>query len=59
VLDSTKLRAELGWAPSVEWDQGLTDTVAWYADHREWWEPLMARAPVLEGAWGDKEGGVH
>ena len=43
---------ELGWAPSIEWEQGLADTVAWYADHRDWWEPLRARAPVAEGAWG-------
>jgi hypothetical protein len=25
--------------------------VAWYADHRSWWEPLLDRAPVVEGAW--------
>ena len=56
VLDSSKLRAELGWQPSVEWEQGLADTVAWYADHRGWWEPLMARAPVVEGAWESSEG---
>jgi dTDP-glucose 4,6-dehydratase len=52
VLDATKLRRELGWAPSVEWEQGLADTVAWYAAHRRWWEPLQARAPVSEGSWG-------
>ena len=52
VLDSSKLRSELGWAPSVEWEQGLGDTVAWYAANREWWEPLLARAPVAEGSWG-------
>jgi dTDP-glucose 4,6-dehydratase len=56
VLDNSKLRRELGWAPSVEWDQGLADTVAWYAAHRDWWEPLMARAPVAEGAWGSGAG---
>jgi dTDP-glucose 4,6-dehydratase len=56
VLDNSKLRRELGWAPSVEWDQGLADTVAWYAAHRDWWEPLMARAPVAEGAWGTGAG---
>jgi dTDP-glucose 4,6-dehydratase len=56
VLDSSKLRRELGWAPSVEWDQGLADTVAWYAANRSWWEPLAARAPVAEGAWGDDNG---
>src|SRR5579859_5546223 len=56
VLDASKLQRELGWAPSVEWDQGLADTVAWYAEHRDWWEPLMARAPVAEGAWGTGAG---
>ena len=28
ILDSSKLRRELGWAPSIEWEQGLADTVA-------------------------------
>jgi dTDP-glucose 4,6-dehydratase len=52
ILDSSKLRHELGWSPSVEWDEGLADTVSWYADHREWWEPLRERAPIAEGSWG-------
>jgi dTDP-glucose 4,6-dehydratase len=52
VLDASKLRRELDWRPSITWEQGLTETVGWYADHREWWEPLRARAPVAEGAWG-------
>jgi dTDP-glucose 4,6-dehydratase len=56
VLDASKLQTELGWAPSVEWEQGLADTVAWYAAHRDWWEPLVARAPVAEGAWGSGKG---
>jgi dTDP-glucose 4,6-dehydratase len=51
-LDSSKLRAELGWAPGVEFDAGLADTVAWYADNRTWWEPLRDRSPVVETAWG-------
>ncbi len=51
LLDSDKVRAELGWAPSVTFESGLADTVAWYADHRPWWEPLRARAPVAEAAW--------
>ena len=56
VLDNSKLRRELGWSPSVEWEEGLADTVAWYAAHRDWWEPLMARAPVAEGTWGTGAG---
>jgi dTDP-glucose 4,6-dehydratase len=52
VLDWSKIRRELGWEPRIPFDQGLADTVAWYADHRAWWEPLRDRAPVVEGsAW--------
>jgi dTDP-glucose 4,6-dehydratase len=52
VLDSSKLRGELGWAPKVAFDEGLAETVRWYAEHRGWWEPLRDRAPVVETAWG-------
>ena len=51
LLDSTKLRTELGWAPQVAFDDGVRGTVAWYAAHRDWWEPLRDRAPVVEDAW--------
>jgi dTDP-glucose 4,6-dehydratase len=51
LLDSTKLRRELGWEPRREFVDGLADTVRWYTDHREWWEPLKERAPVVETAW--------
>jgi len=53
LLDSTKIRDELGWAPQVPFEQGLADTVRWYAANRDWWEPLRARAPVEETAWVD------
>jgi dTDP-glucose 4,6-dehydratase len=39
-LDWTKIRTELGFSPQVDFAQGLADTVRWYADHRDWWEPL-------------------
>ena len=51
VVIPANMRAELGWQPSVGWEQGLAETVAWYANNRSWWEPLVARAPVVEGAW--------
>lgn len=38
-LDSSKLRA-LGWSPRRMFEQGLEETVAWYREHRDWWEPL-------------------
>jgi dTDP-glucose 4,6-dehydratase len=51
LLDSTKIREELGWRDVVGWEDGIAQTVAWYADNREWWEPLRDRAPVDEAAW--------
>jgi dTDP-glucose 4,6-dehydratase len=49
LLDSTRIRRELGWEPLVGFEDGVRETVRWYADHRAWWEPL--RSPVAEGAW--------
>jgi dTDP-glucose 4,6-dehydratase len=51
LLDSSKLRRELGWQPSIEFDQGMRETVEWYASSRGWWETLKDRAPVQETAW--------
>ncbi|MEU8973451.1 dTDP-glucose 4,6-dehydratase [Streptomyces monashensis] len=38
-LADGKLRA-LGYAPRIEFERGLAETVDWYATHRAWWEPL-------------------
>ena len=35
-IDSTKLRAETGWQPRREFDQGLKQTVDWYLEHPDW-----------------------
>ncbi|HET9462106.1 MAG TPA: dTDP-glucose 4,6-dehydratase [Gaiellaceae bacterium] len=51
LLDATKIRDELGWAPAHGWEEGLAETVAWYAANRSWWEPLKDRAPVVETSW--------
>jgi len=51
LLDSSKLRRELGWEPEIGWEDGLRETVDWYASNRDWWEPLKERAPVEETAW--------
>ncbi|UUO01287.1 dTDP-glucose 4,6-dehydratase [Mycolicibacterium novocastrense] len=37
-IDSTKLRAELGWQPRYQdFEKGLTATIQWYRDHEDWW----------------------
>jgi dTDP-glucose 4,6-dehydratase len=54
LLDSQKIREKLGWEPVVDMVEGLTATVAWYERHRDWWEPLRKRAPVVEERWSEK-----
>jgi dTDP-glucose 4,6-dehydratase len=33
----------LGWAPTTSFEEGLEQTVRFYIDNRDWWEPLLAR----------------
>ncbi len=41
-LDASKLRA-LGWSPQHSFDAGgLEETVDWYREHRDWWEPIKS-----------------
>ena len=40
-LDSSKL-AGLGWKPTRGFEEGLAETVAWYRDRRDWWEPIKS-----------------
>jgi dTDP-glucose 4,6-dehydratase len=40
-LDSSKLRA-LGWSTEHPFEAGLAETVEWYRERRDWWEPLKS-----------------
>ena len=35
-IDASKLKSELGWAPTVDFDQGMARTVDWYLAHQGW-----------------------
>jgi dTDP-glucose 4,6-dehydratase len=52
LLDSSKIRRELGWEPLVSFEAGLAETVRWYAANEAWWRPLIGRSPVVEGTLG-------
>ena len=41
-IDSSKLKEELGWEPSLQFEEGLELTVRWYLEHQDWTE-LVAR----------------
>lgn len=35
-IDATKIKQELGWEPSVTFEEGLENTINWYFDNKEW-----------------------
>jgi dTDP-glucose 4,6-dehydratase len=42
-IDSTKLRAELGWRPKyTDFREGLKQTIEWYKANKAWWQPQKA-----------------
>ncbi|GGA16546.1 dTDP-glucose 4,6-dehydratase [Okeania sp. KiyG1] len=41
-IDATKIKTELGWQPSVTVEEGLRQTVDWFLNNRNWWEPLLS-----------------
>lgn len=43
-VDISKISSELGYQPGVDFEQGLAETVDWYRDNRQWWEPLKQKA---------------
>ncbi len=45
-INPSRIRAELGWRPSVTVDEGLQRTVRWYLENEAWWRALLARDGV-------------
>ena len=43
-VNADKVANDLGWTPSLSWDEGFSRTVDWYLEHRQWWQPLLNRA---------------
>ena len=41
-IDSTKLKTELGWEPSLQFEEGIEKTVQWYLDHQEWMDRVTS-----------------
>ncbi len=41
-IDSTKLQKELGWEPSLQFEEGIEKTVRWYLDNEEWMDKITS-----------------
>lgn len=42
-VDISKITTELGYRPEVDFKTGLAETINWYKNNRQWWEPLKQR----------------
>lgn len=43
-IDASKIKNELGWEPSLRFEEGIEETVRWYLGHQEWLDDIASRA---------------
>ena len=41
-IDATKINNELGWEPSLQFEEGLNKTVDWYLSNQEWLDNISS-----------------
>ena len=41
-IDSTKLKGELGWKPSLQFEEGIEKTVIWYLNNKKWLDKITS-----------------
>lgn len=53
-IDASKINKELGWKPSVTFEQGLSETIDWYLENKEWLEHVTSGEyrKYYEGQYG-------
>lgn len=50
-INANKIKVELGWTPSITFDEGFRQTVEWYLSNDSWWKPLLN-----ESKFGHRQG---
>lgn len=41
-MNPSKIENELGWKPSVTFEEGIDKTIAWYLNNKPWWEHIIS-----------------
>jgi dTDP-glucose 4,6-dehydratase len=41
-IDSTKIMNELGWKPSLQFEEGIEKTIHWYMDNQQWMDEVTS-----------------
>ena len=50
-IDASKIQKETGWKPRYQFDQALSETVKWYQNNPQWWEPLADEKTLHPQPW--------
>ena len=50
-IDSSKIQNEIGWKPKYDFEQALKETVDWYLQNQDWWEPLVNEKVLHPQPW--------
>ena len=50
-IDCSKIENEIGWKPKYKFDDALKQTVQWYLENKEWWEPLIDENTLHPQPW--------
>ena len=50
-IDSSKIQNEIGWKPKYDFEQALRETVEWYLQNQDWWEPLVDEKVLHPQPW--------
>ncbi|MFC1600234.1 dTDP-glucose 4,6-dehydratase [Patescibacteria group bacterium] len=43
-IDASKMKKEIGWEPSVSFEEGIAKTFEWYENNKEWWQKLVKKS---------------
>jgi len=50
-IDASKIQKITGWTPQYKFDQALEETVKWYKDNPQWWQPLADEKTLHPQPW--------
>ena len=55
-IDSRKLQKKLGWEPSLQFEEGIEETVKWYIENQEWMDHVTSGEyqKYYEGMYKDR-----
>ncbi|MXV73097.1 dTDP-glucose 4,6-dehydratase [Candidatus Poribacteria bacterium] len=54
LLDSGKISRDIGWEPTIEFEDGMRETIQWYVENQEWWQTIQQKTDsemVQEDRW--------